>query len=90
MTPSIMIVSLIFLGISMLVSMVLKSKFKKYNLVPLSNGMTGREIAEKMLRENGIYDVKVTSVEGFLTDHYNPANRTEYKFYDQHGEEIKL
>ena len=71
-----MIVSLIFLGISMLVSMVLKSKFKKYNLVPLSNGMTGREIAEKMLRENGIYDVKVTSVEGFLTDHYNPANRT--------------
>ena len=71
-----MIVSLIFLGISMLVSMVLKSKLKKYNLVPLCNGMTGREIAEKMLRENGIYDVKVTSVEGFLTDHYNPANRT--------------
>ena len=38
--------------------------------------MTGREIAEKMLRENGIYDVKVTSVEGFLSDHYNPANKT--------------
>lgn len=76
MTPSIMIVSLIFLGISMLVSMVLKSKFKKYANVPLSNGLSGREIAEKMLRENGIYDVKVTSVEGFLTDHYNPANKT--------------
>ena len=76
MTPSIMIVSLIFLGISMLVSFVLKSKFNKYSKVPLSNGLTGREIAEKMLRENGIYDVKVTSVEGFLSDHYNPANKT--------------
>jgi len=76
MTPSIMIISLIFLGISMLVSLVLKSKFTKYSKVPLSNGMTGREVAEKMLRENGIYDVKVTSVEGFLSDHYNPANKT--------------
>ena len=76
MTPSIMIVSLIFLGISMLVSLALKSKFKKYSLVPLMNGMSGREIAEKMLRENGIYDVKVTSVEGFLSDHYNPVNKT--------------
>jgi Zn-dependent membrane protease YugP len=76
MTPSIMLVSLIFLGISMLVSLVLKSKFSKYSKVPLSNGLTGREIAEKMLRENGIYDVKVTSVDGFLSDHYNPANKT--------------
>ncbi|RYY53993.1 MAG: zinc metallopeptidase [Chitinophagaceae bacterium] len=76
MTPSIMIVSLIFLGISMLVSMVLKSKFTKYSKVPLSNGLSGREIAEKMLRENGIYDVKVVSVDGFLSDHYNPANKT--------------
>ena len=76
MTPSILIVSLIFLGISFLVSMVLKSKFTKYSKVPLSNGLSGREIAEKMLRENGIYDVKVTSVNGFLSDHYNPANKT--------------
>ncbi|HEX2847135.1 MAG TPA: zinc metallopeptidase [Chitinophagaceae bacterium] len=76
MTPGILIVSLIFLGISMLVSMVLKSKFTKYSKVPLSSGLSGREIAEKMLRENGIYDVKVTSVEGFLSDHYNPANKT--------------
>lgn len=76
MTPSIMIVSFLFLGISMLVSMVLKSKFKKYSKVPLRNGLTGREIAEKMLKENGIYDVKVTSVDGFLSDHYNPANKT--------------
>lgn len=76
MTPGIMIVSLIFLGISMLVSLVLKNKFKKYSKVPLSNGLSGKEIAEKMLRENGIYDVKVTSVEGFLSDHYNPVNKT--------------
>lgn len=76
MTPSIMIVSLIFLGISMLVSLALKSKFKKYSQVPLSSGLSGREIAEKMLRESGIYDVKVTSVEGFLSDHYNPVNKT--------------
>ncbi len=76
MTPSIMIVSLIFLGISMLVSMILKSRFTKYSKVALSNGMTGREVAEKMLRDNGIYDVKVTSVDGFLSDHYNPANKT--------------
>jgi Zn-dependent membrane protease YugP len=76
MTPSIMIVSFLFLGISMLVSMVLKGKFTKYSKVPLRNGLSGREIAEKMLRENGIYDVKVTSVDGFLSDHYNPANKT--------------
>jgi len=71
-----MIVSLIFLGISMLVSLVLKGKFTKYSKIPLSNGLTGREVAEKMLRDNGIYDVKVTSVDGFLSDHYNPANKT--------------
>src|SRR5688572_466492 len=76
MTPSIMIVSFLFLGISMLVSMVLKGKFTKYSKIPLRNGLTGKEIAEKMLRENGIYDVKVTSVDGFLSDHYNPANKT--------------
>jgi Zn-dependent membrane protease YugP len=76
MTPSILIVSLVFVGISMLVSMVLKSKFNSYSKLPLANGMTGREVAEKMLRENGIYDVKVTSAEGFLSDHYNPVNKT--------------
>ena len=76
MTPSIMIVSFLFLGISMLVSMVLKGKFAKYSKVLLRNGLTGREIAEKMLKENGIYDVKVISADGFLSDHYNPANKT--------------
>lgn len=76
MTSEIIIVSMIFLGISFLVSAVLKNKFTKYSKMPLANGLSGREIAEKMLRENGIYDVKVTSVEGFLSDHYNPVNRT--------------
>src|SRR5690349_13896330 len=76
MTTPIFLVSLLFLGISFIVSMVLKSKFTKYSKVPLSNGMSGREIAEKMLRENGIYDVKETSVNGFLSDHYNPATKT--------------
>ena len=76
MSNEIFIVSLVFLGISFLVSAVLKSKFTKYSKIPLANGMSGKEIAEKMLRENGIYDVKVTSVQGFLSDHYNPANKT--------------
>jgi Zn-dependent membrane protease YugP len=71
-----MLVSFLFLGISMLVSMVLKSKFTKYSKVPLRTGLSGREIAEKMLKENGIYDVKVTSSDGFLSDHYNPVNKT--------------
>ena len=76
MTPSILIVSLVFVGISMLVSMVLKSKFQAYNKIPMANGISGKEVAEKMLRDSGIYDVKVTSVDGFLSDHYNPINKT--------------
>lgn len=76
MTPSILIVSLIFVGISMIVSSILKSRFAAFSKIPLAKGLTGKEIAEKMLRENGIYDVKVVSVEGFLTDHYNPMNKT--------------
>jgi len=71
-----MIVSLIFLGISMLVSLVMKNKFSAYSKIPLMNGMSGKEIAERMLRENGIFDVKVVSHEGFLSDHYNPLNKT--------------
>lgn len=73
---SIMLISLLFVGISFLVSMRLKSKFTQYSQLPISNGMSGKEIAEKMLQDNGIYDVKVVSVEGFLSDHYNPANKT--------------
>ena len=62
--------------ISMYVSNKLKSKFKKYSEIQLQNGLSGREIAEKMLADNGILDVKVISVGGMLTDHYNPANKT--------------
>lgn len=76
MSNEIFVVSLVFLGISFIVSAILKNKFSRYSKIPLANGMSGREIAEKMLRENGIYDVKVTSVQGFLSDHYNPANKT--------------
>lgn len=76
MTNEIFLVSILFLGISFLVSAILKSKFARYGKIALANGMSGREIAEKMLRESGIYDVKVVSVQGFLSDHYNPANKT--------------
>ena len=76
MTPSIFFISLLFLAISMIVSMILKRRFSEYNKIPLAARLTGKEIAEKMLRENGIYDVKVVSVEGFLSDHYNPLTKT--------------
>ncbi len=70
---------IIFGGI-MLVSMIVqwrfKSKFKKYSETPLSSGMTGRDVAEKMLHDHGIYDVQIISAQGRLSDHYNPANRT--------------
>ncbi|HPC97944.1 MAG TPA: zinc metallopeptidase [Bacteroidales bacterium] len=74
-----MTIWVIFIGImilSWIVSANLKSKFKKYSKIPVENGMSGREIAEKMLRDNGIYDVKIESVPGQLTDHYNPLNKT--------------
>ncbi|MHA6279282.1 zinc metallopeptidase [Salinimicrobium sp. CAU 1759] len=69
------IAGLIFV-VSLYVSNKLKSKFKHYSKVHLQNGMSGREIAEKMLRDNGITDVKVISTPGQLTDHYNPAKKT--------------
>lgn len=70
---------IIFIGFSLLswlVSSRLQRKFEEYSQIPLSNGMTGREVAEKMLNDNGIYDVKVISTSGHLTDHYNPATKT--------------
>ena len=70
-----LLAGLIFL-VSMYVSNRLKSKFKKYSKIQLKNGMSGKEIAEKMLSDNGITDVKVLSVKGQLTDHFNPANKT--------------
>jgi Zn-dependent membrane protease YugP len=62
--------------LSWLISMQLKSKFKKYSNVPVNYNLTGKEVAEKMLRDNGIMDVKVISTPGQLTDHYNPVNKT--------------
>jgi uncharacterized protein len=69
-------ISLIFAGIGMLVQWRLKSKFKQYSEVGLQNGLSGKEIAEKMLRDNNIFDVRILSVEGQLTDHYNPTDKT--------------
>lgn len=62
--------------VSMLVSNRLKSKFKMYSKVGMSNGLSGKEIAEKMLQDNNISDVQVISTPGFLSDHYNPTNKT--------------
>ena len=70
---------IIFIGfalLSWLVSANLKRKFEKYSQVPLPNGMTGRDVAEQMLHNNGIYDVQITCTPGQLTDHYNPMNKT--------------
>ncbi len=70
---------ILFIGIALvsyLVQANLQSKFKKYSAVPLSSGMTGREVAEQMLRDNGIYDVRVISTSGHLTDHFNPTDKT--------------
>lgn len=75
MNQEIFFVSLLFMGISFIVSMILKSKFTKYSKIPLVNGLTGKQVAEKMLRENGIYDVQVTASQGFLSDHYNPLSK---------------
>ncbi|EPD28826.1 hypothetical protein SAMN05444420_102457 [Capnocytophaga granulosa] len=69
------ILGAIFLA-SWLVSNRLQSKFAHYSQVQLRNGMSGKEIAEKMLHDNGIYDVRVTHVPGQLTDHYNPIDKT--------------
>ncbi|RAU84202.1 zinc metallopeptidase [Pontibacter arcticus] len=70
------IIGILFMLISWLVSWRLKSKFKQYSQVPLSSGLSGKEIAEMMLADNGITDVRVISVAGKLTDHYNPADKT--------------
>ena len=70
-----LIIGAVFL-ISMFVQSRLRSKFEFYSKVHLRNGMSGKEVAEKMLRDNGINDVQVISVPGQLTDHYNPENKT--------------
>ncbi|MDR1975230.1 MAG: zinc metallopeptidase [Bacteroidales bacterium] len=78
-TTGIPIIWVIFIGfmiLSWIVSASLKSKFKRYSKIPTVGGLTGREVAEKMLRENDIFDVTVVSTAGRLTDNYNPTNKT--------------
>jgi len=70
---------IIFIGFALaswLVSHQLKSRFANYSKIPTANGMSGKEVVEKMLRDNNIYGVKIESVEGELTDHYNPTDKT--------------
>lgn len=70
---------ILFIGIALISYLVqanLKNKFEKYSRIPIDNGMSGREVAQKMLNDNGIYDVRVVSTPGSLTDHYNPATKT--------------
>ena len=70
------ILFIVIAALSWLVQWNLKRKFKKYSKMPLDNGITGKDVAEMMLRENGISDVKIVSIKGMLTDHYNPTDKT--------------
>jgi uncharacterized protein len=72
----IFVIAIVTMIASWLVSSRLKSKFAYYSQIGLASGISGKEAAEKMLKDNGIYDVKVISVDGQLTDHYNPADKT--------------
>jgi len=74
--PIILVIFGVTALLSWLVSYQLKSKFKEFSTIPVNYGLTGKDVAQKMLADNGIYDVKVYSVEGELTDHYNPTNKT--------------
>ncbi|HMX04038.1 MAG TPA: zinc metallopeptidase [Chitinophagales bacterium] len=69
-------IGILFMVAGLIIGGVLRSKFKKYSEIPVNGGLTGKDIAERMLAENGIYDVQVISVGGQLTDHYNPMNKT--------------
>lgn len=71
-----LIISVLFMIIGFILSSVLKSKFKKYAEVPMTNGASGAEVAAAMLKYYQIYDVQITQVDGHLTDHYNPADKT--------------
>jgi Zn-dependent membrane protease YugP len=73
---SVYIISLLFVGIGMLVSLRLKSKFNQYGTVRIRSGLTGRDVAVQMLKDNGIFNVKVELGQGFLSDHYNPLTKT--------------
>lgn len=83
------VISIFFMIIGFILNSVLKGKFKKYAQVPLTNGMSGAEVAATMLRHYGIGDVQITQVDGHLTDHYNPADHTVNLSYDvYHGRSV--
>ena len=71
-----MIIGLVFMGIGLLVSWRLRNRFNAYSKIPSVSGLSGKDIAERMLRDHNIYDVQVLCVEGQLSDHYNPLNKT--------------
>ncbi|MEI6408287.1 MAG: zinc metallopeptidase [Bacteroidota bacterium] len=71
-----LIISVIFMVIGMILNNVLQSKFAKYAQLPMTNGASGAEVAAAMLKHFGIYDVQITQVDGHLTDHYNPQDKT--------------
>lgn len=70
------IIFIVFMVLSWIVSKVLNKRIEEYSKIPVSSGLTGKEVAEKMLHDHGIYDVKVISTSGRLTDHYNPQDKT--------------
>ncbi len=75
-TSPLFLIFLFFLLLSWIVSSRLKSKFRDYSKVPINYGMTGAEVAQKMLRDNGLMNIQINAVKGSLSDHYNPTNRT--------------
>lgn len=76
MPVTIIFISFLFMGIGLLVQVRLKNKFAQYSKTPTSSGLSGKEVAEKMLHDNRIFDVSVVSVPGFLSDHYDPSKKT--------------
>ena len=73
---NIWIIMIVIMVLSMLIQSTLQSRFSKYSPIRLPNGMTGADVARKMLNDNGIYDVQVVPTRGMLTDHYNPQTKT--------------
>ena len=69
-------IMILVMVLSFIVQQMLQSRFNKYSQIPTANGMSGAEVAKKMLNDNGIYDVKVVATRGMLTDHYNPQTKT--------------
>ena len=86
---AIIIISVLFTVIGMILSGVLRSKFSKYSEVPIHNGASGAEVAQSMLHHYGLHDVRIIQVDGQLTDHYNPADKTVNLSYDvYHGRHV--